>query len=39
MQAQALAQLTTRIPNKGEQMIRNYGFYSNKSRGLDSDGS
>jgi len=29
-----LAQLTTHIPNKGEQMIRYYGFYSNKSRGL-----
>jgi len=28
-----LAQLTTHIPNKGEQMIRYYGFYSNKSRG------
>ncbi len=29
-----LAQLTTHIPNKGEQMIRYYGYYSNKSRGL-----
>jgi hypothetical protein len=29
-----LAQLVTHIPNKGEQMIRYYGFYSNKSRGL-----
>ena len=29
-----LAQLTTHIPNKGEQMVRCYGFYSNKSRGL-----
>ena len=29
-----LAQLTTHIPNKGEQMVRYYGFYSNKSRGL-----
>jgi ribosomal protein S27E len=29
-----LAQLTTHIPNKGEQMARYYGFYSNKSRGL-----
>ena len=40
---QALAQLTTHIPNEGEQaveslkderMIRYYGYYSNKSRGL-----
>jgi hypothetical protein len=29
-----LAQLVTHIPSKGEQMIRYYGFYSNKSRGL-----
>ncbi len=29
-----LAQLTTHIPNKGEQMVRYYGFYSNKPRGL-----
>jgi hypothetical protein len=29
-----LAQLVTHIPNKGEQMVRYYGFYSNKSRGL-----
>ena len=29
-----LAQLATYIPNKGEQMVRYYGFYSNKSRGL-----
>ncbi len=29
-----LAQLVTHIPNKGEQMIRYYGYYSNKSRGL-----
>ncbi len=29
-----LAQLTTYIPNRGEQMVRYYGFYSNKSRGL-----
>jgi hypothetical protein len=29
-----LAQLVTHIPNKGERMVRNYGFYSNKSRGL-----
>jgi hypothetical protein len=29
-----LAQLVTHIPNKSEQMVRYYGFYSNKSRGL-----
>ena len=29
-----LAQLTTHIPHRGEQMVRYYGFYSNKSRGL-----
>jgi len=29
-----LAQLVTHIPHKGEQMVRYYGFYSNKSRGL-----
>ena len=29
-----LAQLMTHIPNKGEEMVRYYGFYSNKSRGL-----
>ena len=29
-----MAQLTTHIPNKHEQMVRYYGFYSNKSRGL-----
>jgi hypothetical protein len=29
-----LAQLVTHIPNKGEQMVRYYGFYLNKSRGL-----
>lgn len=34
MQAQALAQLTTYIPNRGEKMISDYGFYFNKSRGL-----
>jgi hypothetical protein len=28
-----LAQLTTHIPNKREQMVRYYGYYSNKSRG------
>jgi len=27
-------QLVSHIPNKGEQMVRYYGFYSNKSRGL-----
>ena len=29
-----LAQLVTHIPNKGEQLVRYYGYYSNKSRGL-----
>lgn len=29
-----LAHLVTHIPNKGEQMVRYYGYYSNKSRGL-----
>jgi hypothetical protein len=29
-----LAQLITHIPDKGEQMCRYYGYYSNKSRGL-----
>ena len=28
-----LARLVTHIPNKGEQMVRYYGYYSNKSRG------
>jgi hypothetical protein len=28
-----LALLTTHIPNKNEQMVRYYGYYSNKSRG------
>jgi hypothetical protein len=26
-----LALLTTHIPNRGEQMVRYYGYYSNKS--------
>ena len=29
-----LAQLTSHIPNRGEQMVRYYEFYSNRSRGL-----
>jgi len=29
-----LAQLVSHIPSKGEQMVRYYGYYSNKSRGL-----
>lgn len=29
-----LAQLTTHIPYRGEQMVRYYGFYSNKLRGM-----
>lgn len=28
-----LARLVTHIPSKGEQMVRYYGYYSNKSRG------
>ena len=29
-----LAGLVTHIPGKGEQMVRYYGYYSNKSRGM-----
>lgn len=29
-----LAQLTTHIPNRREQMVRYYGYYSNKARGM-----
>ena len=29
-----LALLTTHIPARGEQMVRYYGYYSNKSRGM-----
>ena len=29
-----LEHLITHIPNKGEQMVRYYGHYSNKARGL-----
>jgi hypothetical protein len=29
-----LAAMTSHIPNKGEQMVRYYGYYSNLSRGL-----
>jgi len=29
-----LARLVTHIPNKGEQLVRYYGYYSNKARGL-----
>jgi len=29
-----LAQLVTHIPNRGEQMVRYYGYYSNKCRGM-----
>ncbi len=29
-----LAQLVTHIPNKSEHMVRYYGYYSNKSRGM-----
>ena len=30
---QALAAMCTHVPNKGEQMVRYYGYYSNVSRG------
>lgn len=29
-----LAKLVTHVPNKWEQMVRYYGYYSNKSRGI-----
>ncbi|GAG34788.1 unnamed protein product, partial [marine sediment metagenome] len=29
-----LALLTTHIPNRAEQMVRYYGYYSNKSCGM-----
>ena len=29
-----LAHLITHIPNKGEQMVRYYGYYSNKAQGM-----
>lgn len=29
-----LAHLITHIPNKGEQLVRYYGYYSNKARGM-----
>lgn len=29
-----LARLVTHIPNKGEQVVRYYGYYSNKARGI-----
>jgi hypothetical protein len=29
-----LAQMVTHIPNKSEHMVRYYGYYSNKSRGM-----
>ncbi len=32
--SEPLAHMVTHIPTKGEQMVRYYGFYSNKSRGL-----
>ena len=33
MQAQALAAMCSHVPNKGEQIARYYGFYSNVARG------
>ena len=42
MQAQALAAMCSHVPNKGEQMVRYYGFYSNvspsKRKKQDQDG-
>ncbi len=39
---QALAAMCSHVPNKGEQMVRYYGYYSNVSRGKrkkhDQDG-
>jgi len=39
---QALAAMCSHVPNKGEQMVRYYGYYSNVSRGkrkkIDQDG-
>jgi hypothetical protein len=32
--ATRLARLVTHIPNKGEQMVRYYGYYANKTRGV-----
>ena len=29
-----LARLVTHIPNKGEQLVRYYGYYSNRTRGI-----
>jgi len=29
-----LAQLVSHIPGKGEQLVRYYGYYSNKARGM-----
>jgi hypothetical protein len=34
-----LARLITHIPGKGEQMVRYYGYYSNKSRGMRKKGA
>jgi hypothetical protein len=33
-----LAEVTQHIPDSGEHLIRYYGFYSNKSRGLRAKG-
>jgi hypothetical protein len=30
---QALAAMCSHVPNKGEQMVRYYGYYSNVARG------
>ena len=34
-----LAAMCSRIPNKGEQMVRYYGYYSNVSRGRQKKGN
>jgi len=31
-----MAKVVTHVPNKGEQLVRYYGFYSNKARGIRS---
>jgi len=32
-----IAAMSSQVPNKGEQMVRCYGFYSNVSRGKRKD--
>jgi hypothetical protein len=33
-----LAEVTQHIPNRGEHQIRYYGWYSNKTRGMHTEG-